>query len=101
MGLNTEIGRGINEGTTDHFVVVTGRGYDYDLGLYYYIYMETGVSELSEGCDATQNRLYWDPVSNEFYDPSNYNGERVDVTQVRPNDGRTWSGTIAVWEVNK
>ena len=54
-----------------------------------------------EGCDATQNRLYWDPVSNEFYDPSNYNGERVDVTQVRPNDGRTWSGTIAVWEVNK
>lgn len=95
VGVNYKINKGINEKTTDHFVVIYGRGYDSDTGYYYYNYYEVG-RRVEYGYNDSANRFIYDPSDPPyFYDPiSNRNGrERFDVTQVRPNDGDT-SGTI-------
>lgn len=77
---------------TNHFVVVTGRGYDSEFQMYYYTYMETGTNDIDLGCNADKNRLYYDPDM-DLYDTSNYNDEQMQVTHVRPNDGNTTGTT--------
>lgn len=94
IGINHSLDYGINEGTTDHFMLITGRGYDSEKGMYYYIYMDPGRPDTSNGCDTQNNRLYYDPDNLDFYDDSTYNKRRFDVTQVRPNDGKYLNETI-------
>jgi len=103
IGLNEEPFRRINDGATDHFVVVTGRGYDESKGMYYYTYMETGVSNVRDGCNIEKNRLYYDPENLNFEgesDSRDYLYE-YDVTQVRPNDGKNLEETETYELVNQ
>ena len=86
----------VNEGTTDHFVVITGRGFDSDAGKYYYTFMDNATSYADKGCSDT-NRFY-------YTEGNNLSGKSVliqdkDVTytvsQVRPNDGQKYETTTA------
>jgi hypothetical protein len=79
--------QGINEGATDHFIVIIGRGYDTSIGQYYYNYVETargpnnGVSANSDS-----NRLYYDSSIGTFVDTNTYIVDReYTLTQIRPN----------------
>ncbi|WP_281671020.1 hypothetical protein [Rikenella microfusus] len=80
------IGVGNYNAATDHFVVITGRGIDYNTGKYYYTYMETGTSNSTQGCNTNNNRLYLDPVIPILEDLSGMNGDKYRVTEVRIND---------------
>lgn len=97
VGVNHTLNRGINEGTTDHFVVIYGRGYDNNTKSYYYQYYEVGKSNVANGYDDELNRFYYiDSETPLFYDNESRRGDKVrfDVTQVRPNDGDI-SGTVS------
>jgi hypothetical protein len=90
VGVNHTIGRGINEGTTDHFVVIYGREYidEYHIAYFYY---EVGKSNVMYGYNDEDNRFIYDisnPNKPQFYDDksSRNDGVRFDVIQVRPND---------------
>lgn len=89
VGVNHTIGKTINEGTTDHFVVIYGRGFDKSKNSYYYNYYEVGKSNIVDGYDDVSNRFYYtlDPLA--LCDTISKRGDKVrfDVTQVRPNDG--------------
>jgi hypothetical protein len=88
VGVNHTINRGINEGTTDHFVVIYGRGYDEIEKCYFYNYYEVGKSGIEAGYDDIQNRFYYkDGDKPLFYDSESKRGDksRFDVVQVRPN----------------
>lgn len=90
IGVNHTIGKGINEGTTDHFVVIYGKGYDSNFDCDYYTYYEVGKSDISASYDDENNRLlYIDEEQPSFYDfkSNRGDGKRFDVIQVRPNDG--------------
>lgn len=85
----------INEGTTDHFIVINGRGISN--GLNYYTYYEVGTSLINEhGCNNVTNRLIYNPGVPTFSGSQYFTGEEKSytVTQVRPNDGDT-NGTIS------
>lgn len=95
VGVNHTIGRGINEGATDHFVVIYGREYDGDTT--YYMYYEVGKSNIAAGYNDVDNRFKFDKTNPiYFYDEQSSRGDksRFDVTQVRPNDG-ILDGTIS------
>lgn len=83
-----------NEGATDHFIVVNGRGFDEVLGLPYYTYYEVGTAR-TLGYNMEKNRLVYDPINLAFYDlvASSSEDKRYDVTQVRPNN-KNLKGTI-------
>ena len=90
VGVNHTIDRGINEGTTDHFVVIYGREY-IDGRRYAYFYYEVGKSNVMHGYNDEENRFIYDitnPNEPQFYDDksSRSDGARFDVIQVRPND---------------
>ena len=89
VGVNHTLGRGINEGATDHFVVIYGKGYDSNFDCDYYTYYEVGKSNISASYDDENNRLlYIDEEQPSFYDfkSNRGDGKRFDVTQVRPNE---------------
>lgn len=96
VGVNYKIGRTDNEGTTDHWIVVTGRGYDTSQKLYYYTYINTGnlQDQIQAACNTELNRLYYNPYNLYFKDDYDYRSRQLDVTQVRPNDGNYLSETI-------
>lgn len=97
VGVNHSKEYGINEGTTDHWIVITGREYDTSQNQYYYIYMETGRDNIAEGCNITENRLYYDSKNYVFQDvkAGKNDSKKYDVTQVRPNDGNNLNETIS------
>ena len=89
VGVNHTIGRNINDGATDHFVVIYGR--DYIDGQYAYFYYEVGKSNVMYGYNDEENRFIYDisnPKKPQFYDDksSRSDGARFDVIQIRPND---------------
>lgn len=73
--------------TTDHFIVITGRGYDQSKGQYYYNYIETGRgSGNGAGATSDNNRLYYDPSTGKFTNHDGYiGGDGYKLTQIRPN----------------
>lgn len=79
---------GANEGTTDHFVVITGRGYDESTNQYYYTFMDNATSNAEDGC-SDQNRFYYIEGSDlgGTSVTSESAGLQYTVSQVRPNDG--------------
>ena len=97
VGVNHTLGRNGNEGATDHWIVIAGRGYDTTQQQYYYTYMDTGryASSAAAACSTIDNRLYYDSDNYTFRDDANYNQLALDVTQVRPNDGQHLNETIA------
>lgn len=95
IGINHSPNMNRNEGATDHFMVITGKGYDSDKQQYYYTYADPGRKSAATGCDMENNRLYYNPDTCEFYDPeAGKDNDRFDVTQVRPNDGKYLDETI-------
>lgn len=96
VGVNHTPNRTANEGTTDHWIVIAGRGYDTTKKQYYYTYMETGRSSASAGCNTTENRLYYDSENYTFRDSeAGWKKDKIfDVSQVRPNDGKQLQETI-------
>lgn len=77
---------GNNDKTTDHWIVISGRGYDEIKGEYYFAYIESGRS-LSQASNATSesNRLYYDEKNNTFVGQSEFNNKTYTLTQIRPN----------------
>ena len=78
---------GNNDETTDHFIVITGRGFDSDREQYYYNYVETARG-VGRGNEATSdnNRLYYDSYTGMFINPNGFCGkEGYSLTQIRPN----------------
>ena len=88
VGVNHTIGRGFNEGTTDHFVVIYGR--ECVNKHYVYYYYEVGKSDVEYGFSKNNGFIYdtSNPNKPQFYDEksSRNDGARFDVIQVRPND---------------
>lgn len=96
VGVNHTLNYGINDGATDHFVVIYGREYDIELKCYCYLYYEVGSRYITIGCDDASNRFMYDTSEPPYlYDVESRckHRQRLDVVQVRPNDGNT-SGTI-------
>lgn len=90
VGVNYQYNRNINEGTTDHFVVIYGKDYDKELKCNCYLYYETGRGNVNDGFNEKLNRfIYVDSKKPSFYNPqSNHTSKaRYDVIQIRPNDG--------------
>lgn len=90
VGVNYIINRGINEGSTDHFVVIYGKGFDKKLNKYYYTYYEVGKTSATEVYNNEKNKfIFEDGKIPYLYDleSSLKNNARFDITQIRPNDG--------------
>lgn len=95
VGVDHTPKRGINDGTIDHWVLVTGRGYDEAKGQYYYTYVETGVNFSNVGVNNNDNRFYYNESQQTLIDNTVKLGSnhQYTVTEVRPNDGN-YAGTI-------
>ena len=95
VGVDYGTGSPNTDNTTDHFVVIVGRGYDKEKGMYYYTFMETATDNSAIGCNEKNNRFYYDPQDLSLVcttDSMYPDGMRV--TQVRPNDGKSKGKTI-------
>lgn len=96
VGVDRKLGLNSNEGTTDHWILVTGRGYDDRQKMYYFTYMETGTDFVDKGCNNSTNRLYYEIEKVVLFNPSaNDNKSCYTVSQVRPNDGKNLEETIS------
>jgi hypothetical protein len=87
-GVNHSPGHtGNNDGTTDHWIVITGRGYDSNMGQFYYNYVETGrYADSGAAATSDSNRLYYDSSSGTFVDNNARDGNKIyTLTQIRPN----------------
>lgn len=88
VGVDHTPNQTINEGATDHFVVVTGRVYDKDRGQYYYHYVDTakgpdwGVNAVSDN-----NRLYYNSVTGMFEtdEKAAHKEKTYTITQIQTN----------------
>lgn len=91
--------QGVNEGTTDHFVVITGRGFDSKENKYYYTFMDNATSDVNKGCNDA-NRLYYTEGNNLSGKSKVFEGTKrtFTVSQVRPNDGHKYDTTTAYKE---
>jgi hypothetical protein len=69
-----------NEGITDHFVVVTGKGVD-EQGRVFYTYQDPGTQNAESG---TNRRFYVDEATGNLYDPNPMFGGRFDLSMVVP-----------------
>lgn len=98
VGVNNSFTEWHNSDGTDHFILVTGRGYDNTFG-YYYTYMDSGRLQdyANDACDIHKNRLYYNPLTHTFQDPFDYNNQPIDVMHVRPNDGQHLDETTHIY----
>ena len=88
VGVNHTINSGINNNdkTTDHWVVVYGRGYDEEKGEYYYNYIETGRTLPNRASVMDDSlRLYYDSEKGTFSGMSWSGKRQYELTQIRPN----------------
>jgi hypothetical protein len=80
---------GNSDKTTDHFIVITGRGYDAAREQYYYNYAETGrTANNGAGATSDSNRLYYDSSVGTFDTDTGaaYGKKTYSLTQIRPNN---------------
>ena len=67
VGIHYRQGSPNSDETTDHFVVIIGRGYDDNRQQYYYNYIETGrYKESANEALSNKNRLYYDVEKGTF-----------------------------------
>ena len=90
VGVDYKLDMGYNEGTTDHFIVITGRGFDSTIGEYYYTFMDNATSDINKGC-SPDNRLFYD--GDTYFGGNSMAGKLYNVTQVRPNNGKKYDTT--------
>lgn len=91
VGVNYEFGDNNEntDGTTDHFVVIYGRGYDENKEQYYFNYIETGRSKGNAQEAYSDNlRFYYNPNEGTFKGYDCYGLEAFDLVQIRPNNNR-------------
>jgi hypothetical protein len=81
VGVNHTFGNTYNEGTTDHFLIIVGRGEEN--GRAYYTFFDVGTTRREAGTHP-QNRLYL-RNNNTLIGVTQYNQRRYTVSQVRPN----------------
>lgn len=80
IGVDHKLGYGFNEGMTDHFIVVVGRGCEN--GKIYYNFYDVGTRHQDKGA-SEDNKLY---VTDGFLrGRTAYNGSTYTMTQVRRN----------------
>lgn len=79
--LNDKGGK-LNEGTTDHFIVIVGKSCEN--GKVYYRFYEVGTGHESKGA-SENNRLYLDTSSYSLKGKTEYNGSTYTVSQIRKN----------------
>lgn len=86
VGVNHTFNRGINEGTTDHFVVIYGRE-ELSKHCTHYLYYEVGKGNPVNGTSNENRFVYIDSDNPEFFDVQSQlrGGARFDVIQIRPN----------------
>lgn len=92
VGVNHTPNLDLNEGTTDHFVVITGRGYDPLLRLPYYTFMDNATSVVESGC-SDSNRFYYTTGNSLGGTSEAMKGVDYTVSQVRPNNGKKYDTT--------
>jgi hypothetical protein len=87
VGVDYKLGHPENsDQTTDHFIVIHGRGYDSAKGQYYYNYVETGrYAESANNAIADSNRLYYDSSEGTFTGKRWKGDKTYKLTQIRPN----------------
>ena len=81
VGVNHTFGNNYNEGTTDHFIIIIGRGYVQ--GRLYYRFFDVGTQRANMGT-SPMNRLFLQN-NNTLNGITQYNQRRYTVSQVRPN----------------
>ena len=72
----------LNEGTTDHFIVIVGKYCEN--GKVYYQFYDVGTRHESKGA-SENNRLYLDTSSYSLKGKTEYNGSTYTVSQIRKN----------------
>lgn len=72
----------LNEGTTDHFIVIVGKACDE--GKIYYLFYDVGTSFVNKGA-SDNNKLFLDTSDYSLRGTTEYNGKLYTVTQVRLN----------------
>jgi hypothetical protein len=84
VGVDKKLGNSPNsDKTTDHFVVIIGKGFDLQTGKTYYQFYDVGTKHNEKGT-SDNNRLY---LQQDFslVGVSQYNQKTYTVSQVRPN----------------
>lgn len=85
IGVNHKQGSPNADKTTDHFVVITGRGYDETKQQYYYNYIETGRSkDQANAATSGSNRLYYDEQKGTFSGEKWNKTAIYNIAQIRP-----------------
>lgn len=93
-GVDHTANKTINEGTTDHFIVITGYEIHED-GSKCYRYLETGTDILRTQ-QRDDNLLYCDDVTGKISGFSQMHPDKLyTITQIRPNDGKVWPDTTS------
>ncbi|WP_313375653.1 hypothetical protein [Chishuiella sp.] len=82
LGVDHKLGYGYNEGTTDHFIVIIGKGCEN--GKIYYRFYDVGTVHKDKGA-SDDNRLYLDKSDYSLKGKTVYNGHFYTVTQIRKN----------------
>ncbi len=82
LGVNHKLGYGYNEGTTDHFVVLIGKGCE--SGKVFYRFYDVGTSHENKGA-SKNNKLFLNTTDYSLKGTTVYNGSTYVVTQVRNN----------------
>ena len=72
----------LNEGTTDHFIVLIGKSCDN--GKVFYRFYDVGTGHENKGASES-NRLYLDSSNYSLKGKTAYNGNFYTVTQIRNN----------------
>lgn len=86
VGVDYDPDKSENTDGTDHFIVITGRGYDSSMRQRYFTYMDNGTSDPYKGCSTSANRLYYMEGS-DISGRSEVMGQKYYyVTHIRPND---------------
>ena len=75
----------LNEGTTDHFIVIVGK--NCEKGNVYYRFYDVGTSYESKGA-STNNRLHLNKANYALQGRTEYNKNSYTVTQVRKNKNK-------------
>ena len=86
VGVDYKDGGNRSDNLTDHWVVITGRGYDSKKEQYYFTFIETGRSKNKAHDAVSGNRLYYDPKQDKITGERRIReGTMYTVVQVRPN----------------
>ena len=89
-----KVNAGINELTTDHFVIIVGRGCDN--GNIYYNFWDVGTRH-----GKTNNYKFYFDKDNHLYCPSDFKERRTHITQIRRNIDKKTRKYITLEDLSK